>query len=125
MIDVRVAVVAAIVVVTLVVGLVARRGVVVRRRRFSMPDHPPGLEVFVSKGCGSCAAVLAMLHDLEADVEVVTFEADPAEFRRHGLDGVPAIVRISPDGRGWAAVGIPSARRLRRWLGAEHGLPGP
>lgn len=110
---VRLAVVVAIAATSLIVALVLRRGRSVRRYRVSFDDLGPGLYLFTSNTCGTCARMRERLVE-RSDVIEVSYEEDgfPATVRR-----VPALAEIDEQGDGWIAYGAVSDRRLRRWLG--------
>ena len=115
----RLVVVGAVVVMVLVGAVIARRGVVVRRHR--PPEGlEPGVYLFVSDVCSTCErveqAVAAALPT--GGYRRVSWESQPELFLRLGIERVPHTIQVRSDGGGWAASGVPSSRRLRRWLAA-------
>lgn len=115
----RLVVVGAVVVMVLIGAAIARRGVVLRR-------HPPpaglepGVYVFVSDVCSTCQRVEDSVASAvpTGGYRRVSWESEPELFRRLGIERVPVTVQVRADGGGWAASGVPSTRRLRRWLAA-------
>lgn len=112
---VRAVIVAAVGLAALVVALVARRGVAVVRRRVSLTRYGPGIYLFTSATCVSCAAMRAALADRSDVVEVSYEEAGP-EFPPE-VSRVPAVAVLDERGDGWMAFGMVGRARLDRWLG--------
>lgn len=114
----RLAVVSVVVVVTVAFAMAVRRGVAVRRRSVQMDFPRSGTMVFVSSGCATCARLQAELAEAgAADVAVLDWDESPELFLAAGIDRVPTLVRLDADGTGWMVQGVPSADRLRKWLG--------
>ena len=68
--------------------------------------------------CTACARLQAEL--AKADITAVTvldWDEAPEVFLSAGIDRVPALVSVDPTGSGWMVQGVPSAARLRKWLG--------
>lgn len=108
----RLVVVAAITAVALVGAVFLRRGSSVRRYRVRFEDLGPGLYLFTSATCATCARMRARLAH-RSDVREVTFEGGgfPDTIRR-----VPALAFIDERGDGWVAYGAVSERRIGRWM---------
>lgn len=109
----RLVAVLAIALVALLGAFFLRRGSSVRRYPVSFDDLGPGLYLFTSITCPTCARMRTRLES-RSDVIEVAFEGDgfPNTVRR-----VPALARIDEHGEGWIAYGAVSERRLRRWIG--------
>ncbi len=75
----------------------------------------PGVVVFASRGCDTCAsaetAVKAAVGD---EYRVVTWEDDPDTFTSAGVKAVPLVAVIGLGGLAWWAEGSPNPGRLRR-----------
>ncbi len=112
---VRVVVVVAIAAISVTSALVARRGPALVRRQVTIPGFGPGVVLFSSSDCSSCAAMRAALATRE-DVSEVTYEELGGAFPKQ-VTRVPAVARLDEHGDGWIAFGIVGSRRLRRWLG--------
>lgn len=114
----RLAVVSVVVIVTVVLAMAVRRGMAVRRRSVQMDLPHSGTVLFVSSGCATCARLQAELAEAgAADVAVLDWDESPELFLAAGIDRVPTLVRLDPHGAGWMVQGVPSAARLRKWLG--------
>lgn len=109
----RLAVVAAIAAAALFGALLLRRGRSVRRYRVSFEDLGPGLYLFTSITCSTCARMRERLAS-RPDLIEITYEGErfPETVRR-----VPALARVDERGDGWIAYGAVSDRQLRRWFG--------
>jgi len=109
----RLAVVAAVGAAAVVVALIGRRGAAVARRRVVLQGIGPGLFLFTSTSCGTCAQMQARMGRWSQTVEVSYESAD--EFPV-GVDRVPAVALVDEHGRGWIAHGRVGAGRLARWI---------
>ncbi len=80
---------------------------------------PPGLVVFVKRECPTCQTVVPVLAQLARATELTVFTQDDPAFPpglgalddttlerswRHGIEAVPTLLRIGPDGREEARV---------------------
>jgi hypothetical protein len=111
----RVAVIVAVAAGSVLVALVARRGTAMFRHPVTIPGYGPGVILFTSSDCGSCAAMRSALSKA-GDVREVTYEELGAAFPKQ-VARVPAVARLDEHGVGWIAFGVVGGRRLRRWLG--------
>lgn len=109
----RLAVVVGIAAAALLGAFFLRRGRSVRRYRVSFPDLGPGLYLFTSITCSTCARMRERLAG-RPDLVEITYEGEgfPETVRR-----VPALARIDERGAGWIAYGAVSDRQMRRWIG--------
>lgn len=96
-----------------------RRGRAVRRRPVVLEGIDPGVVLFTSTACNSCAPAREALSAVLGDggFRETTYEGDPDAFARYGIRRVPTVVSVGPGGEGWKTEGIPSVGTLRRWLG--------
>ena len=89
-----------------------------RRPRPSRPrvdGMAPGVVVFVSRGCDTCAsAETAVKASVGDDYRVVVWEDDPDTFTSAGVKAVPLVAVIGRGGLTWWAEGSPNPGRLRR-----------
>jgi hypothetical protein len=117
-VTVRLWIVGAVVVGVLAVAAFARRGASLRRRA-PLPGLAPGLHLFVSDTCPTCERLVQVVSSVAGDggYRRVSWESEPEIFRKMGIERVPLTVLARPGGGGWSAAGVPSERRLRRWLG--------
>ncbi len=114
----RLLVVAVVVGATVAFAMAVRRGMAVRRRSVQMDLPHAGLVVFASSGCTACVRLQAELAKAGlTDVTVLDWDGSPELFLSAGIDRVPALVSLDPTGSGWMVQGVPSAARLRKWLG--------
>jgi hypothetical protein len=97
-------------------ALVARRGIAVRRRPIRVDGLGDGVTLFASATCESCGRMEALLAAVGVEYRRVGYESDRDSFTRYGVERVPTLVVADRSGRGWAAEGVPSPRRLARWL---------
>ena len=102
------------------VGLVAVGvGLLLSRRPRPRPPRvdgmAPGVVLFASRGCDSCAsaesAVRAAVGD---DYRLVVWESDPDTFEHAGVSAVPLVAVVGDHGLEWWAEGSPSSARIRR-----------
>jgi hypothetical protein len=115
---IRLLIVAVVASVALLLASGVRRGLAVRRRAVTFPSLDAGVTLFVSKGCSSCERVMAALDDAGVEeVTLVDWDESPQVFLDLGIDRVPTLVHLDDQGSGWSVQGIPSADRLRKWLG--------
>lgn len=99
-------------------ALVARSGRSLRRRTFRPIGLDPGLHLFSSETCASCARARSALGEAGVAFVEHTFESDNGALEANGIDRVPTIVWVSGvDTGSWLAEGVPSKRALTRWLG--------
>lgn len=99
-------------------AMVLRNGRSLRRRPFQSPDLEPGLHLFSSESCDSCARARSALAEAGVPFVEHTFESNSAALEANTIDRVPTIVWVSgSDDPGWRAEGVPSKRALSRWLG--------
>ena len=115
----RALIVLAVILVAVIVARLQNRGAAVRRRRRTFTDLAPGVIVFASRSCDQCEAIESMVTDIvgPGGYEIFWWDEAPGVFDSNDIDRVPAIARVEDDGAGWVAVGVPSALRLRRWIG--------
>jgi hypothetical protein len=102
----------------LTVAWALRRGVAVRRKSVEMELPVGGLMLFSSESCATCErARAALLEAGVSDITHVDWEKSPEMFMSAGVDRVPTLVWLDSAGSGWMVHGVPSARRIRKWLG--------
>lgn len=115
---VRLVVVAGIAGAASVAAMLARRGRAWRRRVFEPSDLRPGVHLFSSEGCSSCARARASIEEAGLSFFEHTYEQEAELLDENGITRVPTVAWVPVDGgAGWAAEGIPSTRALVRWLG--------
>lgn len=117
---IRLLVVAGVAAAALLVAMIARRGVALRRRPVEMPDLGPGLVLFTADTCSSCDRARRVVDEVGVEMVEIRYEETPEPFTRYGVDRVPALAHLDPDGRGWLAEGIPNRRLLTRWLSGSE-----
>lgn len=110
----RLTVVAAVGAAALVIALIGRRGMSVARRRVVLEGIGPGLFLFTSTSCGTCAQMQVRMGKWPQTVEV-SYDSDTDAFPA-GVDRVPAVALVDEQGRGWIAHGRVSEARLGRWI---------
>lgn len=120
---VRVVVVIMFLGVALGMAFVARRGIAFVRHPLRAHGLEPGVMLFTSETCEACRRARASLNELGAEFVEISYEAQPDEFDRLGITGVPSIVIVDDGGQGWIVRGHPSRGRLRRWLSDAPGGP--
>ncbi len=116
---VRVLLVGGLTAVAVAVGFMATRS-----RRSSQPPVRVGhLELdaaiiaFTSTDCSSCRSVMRLLSDFDVPVREVAYEIEPGLFDVAGVEGVPLVVVMRPDGsRATQFGGAIGRSRLRRAL---------
>lgn len=111
---VRIVVVVGVGVIAIVTAMLARRGVSVKRRPISLPGAGPGVILFTSSTCASCARMAERLVDFP-DVTEISYEDAGASFPS-AVSRVPALALVDEDGRGWIAYGLVGEARLWRWI---------
>ena len=101
------------------IGLAASR----RRKRSQPPVDVSGLGfqaaliAFTSTECANCKKVMRQLHGFDVPVREVAYELEPGHFETAGVDGVPLVVVVRPDGsRSAQMAGLVSRMRLSREL---------
>ena len=119
----RIVVVVSFLAVSLSIAWVARRGIAFVRHPFDASGMEPGVTIYTSATCDACARARSSLDELDVDFDEVVYEARPEEFERLGITGVPSIVIVAPDGRGWIVRGHPARSRLARWVQPASGGP--
>ena len=86
--------------IAIAAGLLATR----RRRSAQPPVRVDGLGfdsaivVFTSTDCSRCRKTMSQLSVLDATVREVAYELEPGLFESAGVDGVPLVVVMTPDG---------------------------
>jgi hypothetical protein len=81
-----------------------------------MEGHGPGVIVFTSEACSTCAPVIAVL-DRRLGIggyRRIRWEDDPEIFARHRIERVPAVAVLDAAGGGRLWEGVPPVRVLRR-----------
>ncbi len=116
---VRVAIVLAlVVVVVVVVRLIAR---------WQKPPHPPidldglgdrpGVVVFTSTDCTTCAEAMSVVGEAGPAVREVTWELEPLLFDEYRIEAVPLIAVLDDHGRTVLfQTGVPHRGRFRKAL---------
>lgn len=117
---VRVLVVGLITALALAFAAFSRQGRAGLRRPHAPGGLPVGLTLFTSITCSTCAEFKSRLKAMGADFSEVSYEDQPERFSEHDVKDVPMIVMVLPDGTRWRVSGVPSSRRLRRWLVLDH-----
>jgi hypothetical protein len=114
----RLLLVSVVVGVTVAFAVAVRRGLAVRRRPVQIDIPHSGVVVFASSGCATCTRLQAELSEAGiADVTVLDWDESPELFLSAHIDRVPTLVSLDSGGTGWMVEGVPSAARLRKWLG--------
>jgi hypothetical protein len=99
-------------------AVVLRRGRALRRRPFRPTNLLPGLHLFSSEACPSCARARSVLEDSGQTFFEHRYESGERTLQANSIDRVPTVAWVPDcDGEGWMAEGVPGARRLARWLG--------
>jgi hypothetical protein len=103
--------------VIFVVSLVAWIG---SRRHLARPeeairaDLAPGIHLFSSSSCGSCAQARRVLTDVVgAGFVEIRFEDDPPGFGRFAIARVPTVIVVGNSGHATVFEGIPRRRDLK------------
>lgn len=116
---VRVAIVLVLVVVVIVVvRLIAR---------WAKPPHPPigleglgerpGVVVFTSTDCATCARAMEVVGDAGPAVREVTWELEPQLFEEYRVEAVPLVAVLDDKGRSvFFQTGVPERRSFRKAL---------
>ncbi len=101
------------------IGLLARR----RRSSKQPPVRVEGLALeaavvaFTSTDCSNCKEVMRRLSRLSVPVREVAYELEPALFEAAGVEAVPLVVIVTPEGaRSQQFGGLVELSRLRRAL---------
>lgn len=99
-------------------AMLARRGRAWRRRVFEHSDLGPGVHLFSSESCSSCARARSVIEGAGLPFAEHTYEEQARLLEDNGITRVPTVAWV-PDGggEGWAAEGVPTARALARWVG--------
>lgn len=121
----RLAVAAVVVLGALAWPALRRRGAAWRRRAVEMPGLGPGVYLFTSETCTSCPAARDSLTVALGThrFEEIAYEERPDVFVRLSITRVPTVAQVRSDGRAWAAQGVLTPRRARRWV-LERGSAG-
>ena len=99
-------------------ALLLRQGRAVRRRPFRPTDLLPGLHLFSSVACPSCARARSVLEESGHRFVEHTYESGDGLLQANEIDRVPTVAWVpDSDSEGWMAEGVPGARTLARWLG--------
>lgn len=115
---VRLIVAGGIAVAAALAALLARRGRAWRRRVFESGDLEPGIHLFSSASCSSCARARSVIERTGLPFSEHTFEQEADLLERMAIARVPTVAWIPPGGgAGWAAEGVPTERWLSRWVG--------
>lgn len=112
----RIVIVAGVAVVAIVIGLVVRSGSLVRRVPVRLTGVPAGLVLFTSRSCASCGRVRSSLVELGLEATEIVAEDAGGAFPLGVVDRVPALASVDERGEGWIVKGVPSTRRIRRWV---------
>jgi hypothetical protein len=91
-------------VVAVLVGLRSRP--FIRSRRISSTGLEEGLYLFTSTACGTCGGARTELERRKVPFTEISWQADPGLFEELGMDAVPSVVLVGPDGGGrwWRGV---------------------
>ena len=101
-----------------VAAMLARRGRAWRRRVFEPSDLGPGIHLFSSESCSSCARARSVIEESGLSFAEHTYEEQAGLLEENGITRVPTVAWVPADGGdGWAAEGVPTARSLARWVG--------
>jgi hypothetical protein len=122
---VRLLLIAAVVLISSGLGLLARR-FLVRHPPVDITGagFAPGLVVFTSTPCRRCHEVLAVARATGAPLREVAYETEPGLQQQVGVIGVPLVLVIDRSGRlSHQFAGLVGRRRLRRAL-SDAGLDG-
>jgi hypothetical protein len=109
-----------VVVVIVVVRLVAR---------WQRPPHPPidlaglgdrpGVVVFTSTDCSTCAEAMRTVGATGASIREVTWELEPQLFDQYHVEAVPLVAVLDRDGRSvMFETGAPSRNQLNKAIRA-------
>jgi hypothetical protein len=112
---------AAIVLVLVVIVVAVVRSIA----RWKKPPHPPigldglgdrpGVVVFTSTDCDTCARAMQVVGDAGPAVREVTWELEPRLFAEYRVEAVPLIAVLDDEGRSVLfQTGIPERRRFRK-----------
>lgn len=92
--------------------------------RWQRPVHPsidlgdlastPGIVLFTSTDCVSCADARRMVASIGVPVREVTWELEPSLMERVGVDAVPLTAVVDRGGAvAWLGTGVPGERALQ------------
>jgi hypothetical protein len=110
--------------VVIVLALVVTVIVVVRfAARWQKPPHPPidlqglgdrpGVVVFTSTDCSTCAEAMRTVGTAGASIREVTWELEPQLFDHYHVEAVPLVAVLDQDGRSvMFETGAPSRNRF-------------
>ncbi len=108
-----------ILVIVLMVGVIVMAAAVSARTRRARPinttreDLPPGVHLFTSATCATCAEARKVIASVYGDAFTETrHEDDPQSFGHHGITRVPTAILVSPDNRAVVFEGVPRRRHL-------------
>jgi glutaredoxin len=107
--------------VVIVVGVVRVIG------RWQRPTHPsvdlegfgprPGVVVFTSTDCDTCAETMRMVDRTGVAIREVTWELEPQLFERYAIEAVPLVIVLDAEGRSILfETGTPDVARLGKAL---------
>ena len=114
--------------VAIVLALVVVVVVVVRAiARWQRPAHPPtsldglgdrpGVVVFTSTDCNTCAEAMRVIGDAGPAVREVTWELEPRLFDEYRIEAVPLVAVLDEHGRSTLfQTGVPDRGRFRKAL---------
>lgn len=95
-------IVAALVVAVVVVVMLLRRFSRTRARTIDAPGFEPGVYLFTSGGCDTCAGARETLVGRGVAFTELTWDDDPEVFQRLGMDAVPSVLVVTAGrGRWW------------------------
>lgn len=93
-------------VVVVLMGLRSRH--FVRSRRIFRTRLEAGLYLFTSTTCGTCSGARTELERRKLPFTEISWQDDPALFEELGMDAVPSVVVVDPDGEGrWWRGAVP------------------
>lgn len=72
----------------------------IRSRRISSTGLEAGLYLFTSTSCGTCGRARTELERRRLPFTEISWQDDPALFEELGMDAVPSVVAVDPDGEG-------------------------
>ncbi len=110
---IRIAVVAAILLLGGLAAVVANRTHRARPVHTTRDDLPPGVHLFTSATCGTCTEARSVITSAYGDAFTEThFEADPQSFGRHRIARVPTAIVVLSDRTALVFEGVPRPRHL-------------
>jgi hypothetical protein len=104
----RLLILGAIALAVAIAVLLRRRGLLVRPFPVKRPDIGEGVHLFASRTCRECEPARAALTATYGDqINEVYFDDDPTRFGTLGIEAVPTVMVLGPDGSGLAWKGVP------------------